>query len=160
MKKMIRTISVLVLTVVVLGMITAPAMAASFPFNQSQMEKTPSRNEILDTFEDMHDDFDFDDDDFEDTQNAMEVVVIVIFVLAVGFCIAEIVYIFVTAPKCGMSRFWALVPLFSNFFGLIVFIMVRSSRMTSGGKNTVICPTCNCVHPCGTTVCSICGAKF
>lgn len=74
--------------------------------------------------------------------------------------IAEIIYIFIAAPKCGMSRLWALVPLFSNFFGLIVFIAVRSNRKTVSPGNNIICPTCSSVHPAGTTFCSICGTRL
>ena len=72
-----------------------------------------------------------------------------------------IVYIFIAAPKCGMSRWWALVPLFSHVIGLVVFIVIRSERQKNGvGANTFRCPTCSAVHPYGTAVCSVCGKKF
>ena len=85
---------------------------------------------------------------------------IIIAVVAVLLLLAEITYIFITAPKCGMSRFWALVPLFSNFFGLLVFLVVRSSHKATARTNTFTCPVCNSIHPNGTAVCSICGNHF
>lgn len=96
----------------------------------------------------------------EREQKAMETTGIIIIVTSVLLVLAEIIYIFIAAPKCGMSRFWALVPLFSNFFGLIVFIVVRSNRKTSTSTHTITCPTCSSVHPAGTTECSICGTKL
>lgn len=88
--------------------------------------------------------------------------VFIVFLMAtLILLVAEMVYIFIAAPKCGMSRLWALVPLFSHIIGLIVFIVVRSNRNTStAGVNTFTCPTCNAVHPYGTAVCSVCGRKF
>lgn len=96
----------------------------------------------------------------EREQKAMETTVIIIIVISVLLVLAEIMYILIAAPKCGMSRFWALVPLFSNFFGLIVFIVVRSNRKTSTSTHTVTCPTCSSVHPAGITECPICGTKL
>ncbi len=96
----------------------------------------------------------------EREQKTMETTVIIIIVTSVLLVLAEIIYIFIAAPKCGMSRFWALVPLFSNFFGLIVFIVVRSNRKTSTSTHTITCPTCSSVHPAGTTECPICGTKL
>lgn len=102
-------------------------------------------------------------DHMQDMKSGLEVgtvLVILLIVVASGLLIAEIVYILVTAPKCGMSRWWALVPLFSNLFGLIVFILVRSARKQNIPGATVQCPRCNGVHPMGTTACSICGTVF
>ncbi len=85
--------------------------------------------------------------------------ILVILLLIVGF--AGCIYIFIEAPKCGMSRAWALMPLFSGVLGLIVFIVIRSSHKKSpavGNKKN--CPTCGGVHPEGTTVCSICGTQL
>lgn len=108
---------------------------------------------------------------FEEAQNRIEktrntisifqtvMVVIMVFILLIG--IAASVYIFVTAPKCGMSRAWALAPVVGNVFGLIAFIMVRTaSKTTAAGNNTVVCPTCNGVHPDGSQFCNICGTKL
>lgn len=86
--------------------------------------------------------------------------VLILVVILLALVIAEITYIFVSAPKCGMSRLWALVPLFSNVLGLIVFIIVRSNRKTTSTANTIVCPTCNGVHLVGTTTCSICGTRL
>ena len=96
----------------------------------------------------------------EKERKASQRVGIIIAVVAVLLLLAEMMYIFIAAPKCGMSRFWALVPLFSNFFGLIVFIIVRTNRKTSVSTHSITCPTCSGVHPAGTTVCSICGTKL
>lgn len=86
--------------------------------------------------------------------------IILITIILLGLLIAEITYIFITAPKCGMSRWWAIVPVFSNVLGLIVFIIVCSNRKTTVSSRTIVCPTCNSVHPLGTTECSICGTKL
>lgn len=86
-------------------------------------------------------------------------VIIIAFLLLIG--VAASVYIFITAPKCGMSRAWALAPVLSSVFGLIAFIIVRTaSKATAAGSNTIVCPTCNAVHPAGTAVCNICGTKL
>lgn len=90
----------------------------------------------------------------------MTTIVMVVGILFVLFGIAEVIYIFISAPKCGMSRWWALLPVVSNVIGLIVFIVVRSGRKASASPNTVACPTCNGVHPAGTEVCNICGTKL
>ena len=99
-------------------------------------------------------------DEVEKEHQKMETFVIVIIVIALLLLLAEIIYILIEAPKCGMTRFWALVPLFSNFFGLLVFIVIRSNRISTASNRTVVCPTCNGVHPLGTTECSICGTKL
>ncbi|MBO5798229.1 MAG: hypothetical protein J6R77_07815 [Clostridia bacterium] len=88
------------------------------------------------------------------------VFIILLVVLLIGLLIAEIVYILVTAPKCGMSRWWALVPVFSNLLGLIVFILVRSARKQTASGHTIQCPRCNGIHPVGTPVCPICGTAL
>ena len=72
---------------------------------------------------------------------------------------AEIVYIFIKAPKCGMSRLWALVPLVSNVLGLVIFIAVASNRNPKNTKR-ITCPTCGSVHPQNTAFCNICGTKL
>lgn len=101
---------------------------------------------------------------FNRTQNRMNAFMmagIVIAVIIVSLSIAASVYIFVTAPKCGMSRAWALAPVVGNVIGLIAFIMVRTaSKNTASGTNTVVCPTCNGVHPAGSQFCNICGTKL
>ena len=74
--------------------------------------------------------------------------------------LAAVIYIFFAAPKCGMSRWWALLPLVSNVMGLFIFIVIRSKRRTepdATGKNTITCPVCNTVHHKGTKQCSVCG---
>ena len=77
--------------------------------------------------------------------------------------LAEIIYIFVTAPKFGMSRFWALAPIVGNVFGLVVFLVLKTAAKQNGATNcanVITCPVCNAKHPYGTSVCSICGAKL
>lgn len=98
--------------------------------------------------------------DVQERIQSVFTVMMIVCVVLVLFGIAEVVYIYIAAPKCGMSRLWALVPVFSNFVGLIVFIVVRSSRKTTVATNTIVCPTCNGVHPCGTEKCNICGTKL
>ena len=100
---------------------------------------------------------------FKDAQNNVKdmfKVVLAIIAVIVLLGIAASTYIFFAAPKCGMSRLWALVPLFSSLIGLLVFIVIRSNRKATGNSRTVVCPTCNGVHPEGTNECSICGTKL
>lgn len=73
---------------------------------------------------------------------------------------AEILYIFFAAPKCGMSRLWALLPIFSNVLGLIVFIFVRSKHKSGVRTKKITCPTCGGVCTDDTAFCSICGTKL
>lgn len=136
MKKMMRTLGILAMVLSMLAAMAMPAMAADYDFERA----------------------------FSRTQNIIESIhtmigfVIVLFLL-IG--IAASVYIFVTAPQCGMSRAWALAPVVGNVFGLIAFIMVRTaSKTTVAGNNTVVCPTCNGVHPDGSQFCNICGTKL
>lgn len=70
------------------------------------------------------------------------------------------VYIFIEAPKCGMSRAWALMPLVSYGLGLLVFIVVRSKHKSDVKTRKIICPTCGGVHSDSTTFCPICGTKL
>lgn len=73
---------------------------------------------------------------------------------------AEILYIFFAAPKCGMSRLWALLPIFSNVLGLIIFIFIRSKHKSGVRTKKITCPTCGGVCTDDTTFCSICGTKL
>ena len=115
-------------------------------------------NEIHDGFGDV---FEKNWKRIDRTHDVMEVVFIILAVVLGILLVGAIVYIFIEAPKSGMSRWWALMPLFSHVIGLVVFIVIRSERKRTGvSANTIICPTCNGVHPYGTTVCSICGTRL
>lgn len=131
-------------------------------------EAEEDRNEYMDLYEDQANDM---MSDFKETRSQIMsatrksvdmmftiVMVLIAVVLLAG--VASAIYIFITAPKCGMSRAWAIAPLISSVIGLLVFIAIRSSRKTTASTNTVICPTCNSVHPAGTSECSICGTKL
>lgn len=98
----------------------------------------------------------------EDEIHVMEILGPILILLVVSLVLAEIGYIFVTAPKCGMSRLWALAPVIGNVFGLVVFLVLRSvaKQNTATTKNVIVCPVCNGRHPYGTDVCSICGTKL
>ncbi len=92
-------------------------------------------------------------------------VIILLAVLIIALTIFEVIYIFKNAPKCGMTRLFALVPLFSRLFGIFVLIMVRTNckKSESAGIKSakkITCPTCSGVHPKGTEECSICGTKL
>lgn len=136
MKKMMRTLGILAMVVLMLAAMAMPAMAADYDLESA----------------------------FSRTQNMIESIhtmigFVIVLVLLIG--VAASVYIFITAPKCGMSRAWALAPVLSSVFGLIAFIIVRTaSKATAAGSNTIVCPTCNAVHPAGTAVCNICGTKL
>lgn len=84
-------------------------------------------------------------------------------ILVLLLILAGCVYIFIEAPKCGMSRAWAIMPLLSYGLGLLAFILVRSKRK-SGVKveqiKKITCPTCGGVHPDNVTFCNICGTKL
>lgn len=84
------------------------------------------------------------------------------FVMAALFLliVAEILYIFIEAPKCGMSRLWALVPIFSNVLGLVIFIIIRSKHKAGVRTRKITCPTCGGVCTDDTAFCSICGTKL
>ena len=87
---------------------------------------------------------------FNNAKNSFDfmfIFVIIIIVLALLLTLGAIIYIFIEAPKCNMSRLWALVPLFSSLLGLLVFIVVRSASKSKSKTNTFICPVCNGVHP-------------
>lgn len=74
--------------------------------------------------------------------------------------VAMSVYIFIEAPKCGMSRTWALVPFFSRILGILLFIVVRTGRKKIGNVKKRTCPTCGGVHSDRTTYCPVCGTKL
>lgn len=74
--------------------------------------------------------------------------------------VAMSVYIFIEAPKCGMSRTWALVPFFSRILGVLLLIVVRTSRKKIGKVQKRTCPTCGGVHSDKITFCPICGTKL
>lgn len=74
--------------------------------------------------------------------------------------LAGCVYIYFEAPKLGMSRLWAIMPLLSYGLGLLAFIKVRSRRKALARERKVICPNCGGRHPEKTAFCSICGTKL
>ena len=88
--------------------------------------------------------------------------IIVIFVLVFAIGIGGAIFVYRDAGKNGMPRIWCLAPLFLFIIGLIIYLAVRSMNKTNGtsATHTLICPTCNCVHPIGTEECSICGRKL
>lgn len=184
MKKTVSIILMLVVAVLLFSTATIPAMAAGIDSDAGSGFFEPVNNSNK-TFHDLMNDpeemLSLFDQEFEDVkqqreeeekqwqeewnsirrrQNTFKNVIITIGIIAVFLVIAEITYIFITAPKCGMSRFWALVPLFSNFVGLLVFIIVRSNRKACSNTHIITCPTCNSRHSEGTIECSICGTKL
>lgn len=82
-------------------------------------------------------------------------------VMLLGFsCVG---YIFYAAPKCGMSRWWAVAPLINNVLGLIVFIVVFTRKKNGRSRKAAVvitCPTCGGKHQEGAGFCSICGTKL
>lgn len=78
----------------------------------------------------------------------------------IGFTIFEVIYIFVNAPKCEMTRFWAIVPLVSRLFGLILFIYVFTRKKQGKTAKTTTCPNCQCKLNQNSNVCPICGATI
>lgn len=90
----------------------------------------------------------------------------------VSFCLAVIGlllgfscvgYIFYAAPKCGMSRWWAIAPLINSVLGLIVFIVVFTRKKNGRSRKAamvITCPTCGGKHQEGAGFCSICGTRL
>lgn len=74
----------------------------------------------------------------------------------------EIVYIFCNAPKFGMSRLWALIPVFNVLLGLLFCIFMRSKSTGKGLVKTSkrTCPICGGKHSEDVTFCTICGNKL
>ena len=89
---------------------------------------------------------------------------IVLFLIVITIGVGGAIYVYNDASKNGLPKIWCLAPLFLFIIGLIVYLAVRSMHKMNGpsakGNHTVICPTCNCVHPIGTDECSICGRKL
>ena len=100
--------------------------------------------------------------DFADMPTGARIALI-LSILILLLILAGCVYIFIEAPKYGMTRLWALMPLVSYGLGLLAFILVRSKRK-SGVKveqiKKITCPTCGGVHPDNVTFCNICGTKL
>lgn len=90
-------------------------------------------------------------------------IALILSILILLLILAGCVYIFIEAPKYGMTRLWALMPLVSYGLGLLAFILVRSKHK-SGVKveqiKKITCPTCGGVHPDKVTFCNICGTKL
>ena len=180
MNKTMKTIAALVIMIFMLAVSATPVMAAEYDLDAAFdghhffEEYEAFEQEILNAREDFEQEYNAIQQKHEAARQQnermmnqarqgvglMTVIWVCLFILALALLIAEMTYIFIAAPKCGMSRFWALVPLFSNFAGLIVFIVVRSSGKKISNKHTVTCPTCNCVHPVGTDICSVCGVAL
>lgn len=167
MEKSLKLISVLLFAIIMLTLAAMPTMAMPAN-NYYDNDFQNQQNEWLQEQQQQQQDY---FEDFAETQNEIyhqanrridgfRVFVIVCIVLAVILLIAEITYILIEAPKCGMSRLWALVPLFSNIIGLLVFIVVRSGVKQNNTLNAVTCPVCTAKHPNGIDTCTVCGAKL
>lgn len=84
-----------------------------------------------------------------------------ILVISLVITFAMVIYIFKNAPKCGMSRLLAIIPILLPMFGFVVMLVVRSNcKNNKKSKNVVTCPKCGGVHPVGTSFCSICGTQI
>ena len=84
-----------------------------------------------------------------------------ILVISLVITFAMVIYIFKNAPKCGMSRLLAIIPILFPLFGFVVMLVVHSNcKNNKKSKNVVTCPKCGGVHPVGTGFCSICGTQI
>ena len=81
-------------------------------------------------------------------------------ILVLALILASCVYIFIEAPKCGMSRAWAIAPLLSCGLGFRAFIIVRSRRKAKANIRITTCPTCGGIHTENVTYCPDCGTKL
>lgn len=77
-----------------------------------------------------------------------------------GFLVlaAMVFYIVMDAPDYGMSRVWALLPVFINFFGLILYFIARSSHYNR--EEYVKCYRCNELNSVGAKFCTKCGSEL
>lgn len=189
MKKTVKAIMITAIAALLLAVTAVPAMAAEDPYapfdaffedvasdtddfynnwnetNEKIQEKKKDilekQKEIQEEQKEIQESWERMESQQRDIDTGAPTIVIILAVLLFGAMVFAIVYIFVEAPKCGMSRLWALVPLFSSILGLIIFITVRTNSKNAPNRtNTICCPTCNSVHPVGTTACSICGTTF
>ena len=86
---------------------------------------------------------------------AVEFVPILIFLafclLLFGSMIGMCIYILIDAPKHGMTKAWALLPLFFHVAALVLYLIVRHNQKYAPSptvkKHTITCPTCNSTHP-------------
>jgi len=184
MKKRVKLLVTIVCAIVILctSAISAAAefdfggMPEEFSFTESTFEnpytdssstfesKTSSHNNLYDYDDEIRDIYKNaleEQREIKNTFNFMMIFIPILIVIVLGLVLAEIIYIYYAAPKCGMSRAWALLPLFSNVLGLIIFIIIKQTMNNNAASgNTIICPTCNSVQPYGTAVCPICGTNL
>lgn len=87
---------------------------------------------------------------------------LLIFLLLTALTIGCCIFILIDAPKHGMTKAWALLPLLLNILALLIYLIVRSNQKNhpANPKHTVTCPTCNSVHPKGTEQCNVCGTEL
>jgi len=127
----------------------------------------------MDNENDMYDDgVDLLDEMYEENNEArknikrafdfINVYIIILVIIVVVVTAIEIICIYITAPKYGMTRLWAIVPIFSRIFGFIIYLVILTIRKnnTTNTTNTIMCPVCNGKHPYGTKTCSICGTRL
>ena len=91
---------------------------------------------------------------------AAETVFIVGLIVAIILAIISISYIFIDAPKHGVTRWWALLPIIINIVALGIYVIFRQENSKKALPNNVICPQCGSPQALGTIQCRNCGTRL
>ena len=72
--------------------------------------------------------------DVDAGKNNQQILLVILIIVAVLLAVGGMAYVYVTAPKSRMNRFWMLAPLFGNVIGLLLFVAVRSANRAKRKK--------------------------
>lgn len=87
-------------------------------------------------------------------------ILIVGLIAAIILAIFSILYIYINAPKHGLSRWWALLPLLFNIVAVGIYVILRQENSKKVLPNNVICPKCGSPQAFGTIQCRNCGTRL
>ena len=87
-------------------------------------------------------------------------ILIVGLIAAIILAIFSILYIYINAPKHGLSRWWALLPIIINIVALGIYVIFRQENSKKALPNNVICPQCGSPQALGTIQCRNCGTRL
>ena len=87
-------------------------------------------------------------------------ILIVGLIAALILAIFFILYIYINAPKHGLSRWWALLPLLFNIVAVGIYVILRQENSKKVLPNNVICPQCGSPQTLGTIQCQNCGTRL
>ena len=81
-------------------------------------------------------------------------------IAAIVLAMVSIIYIYLNAPKHGLSRWWALLPLLFNIVAVGIYVILRQENSKKTLPNNVICPKCGSPQTLGTIQCHSCGTRL